>query len=67
MVFSDDMSNRDIYEYQIYWADSANAWSPGLAWRVTFDGILDNYYSFAVSSAKGIGVRPVVRILKSNL
>ena len=60
-----DMSDIDIYEHAAYWTDSAYAWDPGHAWSMRYDGTLFNYD--LVSRAYGYGVRPVVKILKSNL
>ena len=59
-----DMSDIDIYEHIVYWTDSARSSSPYDAWRVYSVGRL---YSLRVSTAYGCGVRPVVKILKSNL
>ena len=67
VAIGEDMSNLsdlDIYEHLGYWADSAPAWSPNSAWIVNYDGFLTNR---VVSYANVSGVRPVVRILKSNL
>ena len=55
---------NDVYEHLNYWTDSALSLYPGLAWVVSYDGFL---YDGSVSFARGYGVRPVVRILKSNL
>ena len=60
-----DMSDIDIYEHLVYWTDSARSSGLGDAWGVGFDGSV--YYHFGVSNAYGNGVRPVVKILKSNL
>ena len=59
-----DMSDIDIYEHVAYWTDSADSWYPDHAWSVSYVGRL---VSSTVSAAYGYGVRPVVRILKSNL
>ena len=60
-----NMDITDIYEHIVYWTDSAHSLSPYFAWRVAYVGyvINDDY----LSSANGFGVRPVVKILKSNL
>ena len=55
---------NDIYEHAVYWTDSAYSWNPNYAWLVFYDGGVDD---FNVSAARGYGVRPVVKILKSNL
>ena len=59
-----DMSDIDIYEHVAYWTDSAHSSYPNYAWYVYGAGYV--YYN-AVSRAYGSGVRPVVKILKSNL
>ena len=59
-----DMSDIDIYEHIVYWTDSARSLGLGGAWSVYYDGLVNNY---PVSFAYGYGVRPVVRVLKSNL
>ena len=64
MAVNAEMEITDVYEHAVYWTDSADAWTPSFAWRVNCDGLLD--YS-DVSYAYGCGVRPVVKILKSNL
>ena len=64
MAVNEDMEIKDIYEHIVYWTDSAHSWNPGGAWRVNFGGFVGNN---VVSSASGFGVRPVVKILKSNL
>ena len=64
MAVNEDMEIKDIYEHAAYWTDSAYSRGPRYAWRVTCVGYLD--YNL-VSTAYGSGVRPVVRILKSNL
>ena len=60
-----DMSDIDIYEHIAYWTDSAGSSYPVDAWNVYYDGALN--YDIFVSYASGSGVRPVVKILKSNL
>ena len=65
MALNAEMEITDVYEHAVYWTDSAVAWAPSNAWNVSCDGSLDNYNS--VSYAYGSGVRPVVKILKSNL
>ena len=60
-----DMSDIDIYEHAAYWTDSARSSYPVDAWNVYYDGALN--YDIFVSYASGSGVRPVVKILKSNL
>ena len=64
MAVNEDMEIKDIYEHMAYWTDSANSWNPYAAWYVNCVGDLDNSY---VSTALCYGVRPVVKILKSNL
>ena len=64
MALSEEMALQDIYEHAIYWTDSAHSSNPYIAWDVVYDGRVGND---AVSLANGRGVRPVVRILKSNL
>ena len=59
-----DMSDIDIYEHLAYWTDSARSSRPSHAWVVSYDGYVDHS---PVSPATGFGVRPVVRILKSDL
>ena len=59
-----DMSDIDIYEHAAYWTDSAYSSDPYSAWRVIFAGFMA---SKDVSDAYLGGVRPVVKILKSNL
>ena len=55
---------NDVYEHVVYWTDSAHSLSPYYAWNVYYAG---NVYNYSVLSAYGNGVRPVVKILKSNL
>ena len=64
MAVNAEMEITDVYEHAVYWTDSADAWSPSPAWDVYSAGNLSRN---AVSSANGCGVRPVVKILKSNL
>ena len=64
MAVNAEMEINDVYEHAVYWTDSADALFPLDAWGVYSDGHL--HYS-RVSNAAGIGVRPVVRIMKSNL
>ena len=64
MALSEEMALQDIYEHAAYWTDSAHSSHPYLAWAVNYDGVV-RYDS--VSGATGYGVRPVVKILKSNL
>ena len=64
MAVNEDMEIKDIYEHVVYWTDSAVSWDPSIAWDVFFAGHLLDY---GVSRAFGCGVRPVVKILKSNL
>ncbi|HIT11640.1 MAG TPA: hypothetical protein IAB58_02490 [Candidatus Pelethosoma merdigallinarum] len=59
-----DMSDIDIYEHLVYWTDSAHPPGPRYAWSVSYGGFVDHNL---VSGAYGGGVRPVVKILKSNL
>ena len=59
-----DMSDIDIYEHIAYWTDSALSSNSDSAWSVFYDGFTSNGY---VSLVYGSGVRPVVKILKSNL
>ena len=58
------ISDIDVYEHVLYWTDSADTWASGEAWIVDYYGTL-NYSD--VSNAIAPGVRPVVRIMKSNL
>ena len=64
MAVNAEMEITDVYEHAVYWTDSAAAWYPLAAWSVDCVGNL-NYSD--VSNANSIGVRPVVRIMKSNL
>ena len=64
MAVNEDMEIKDIYEHGAYWTDSARSWDPDNAWNVLYGGGLGHDH---VSAAYGYGVRPVVRILKSNL
>ena len=64
MALNAEMEITDVYEHVLYWTDSAVAWNPLFAWYVYYDGSLG---SSLVSSGGGSGVRPVVRIMKSNL
>ncbi len=64
MAVSEEMAVQDIYEHIVYWTDSARSSSPYDAWGVGCGGALGNGL---VSNAGGYGVRPVVKILKSNL
>ena len=58
------ISDIDVYEHFVYWTDSADTWASGNVWSVNVGGSL-GYGD--VSLAPGYGVRPVVRIMKSNL
>ena len=58
------ISDIDVYEHFLYWTDSADTWGSGNVWSVIVGGSL-GYGD--VSYASGYGVRPVVRIMKSNL
>ena len=64
MAVNAEMEITDVYEHTLYWTDSADASNPLFAWYVYYDSNFD-YHS--VSFANGYGVRPVVKILKSNL
>ena len=64
MAVNAEMEITDVYEHAVYWTDSAPAWYPLHAWFVDVAGFLGGSY---VSRAGGYGVRPVVRIMKSNL
>ena len=64
MLCKEGFSDIDVYEHFVYWTDSANTWASGDAWSVSVGGSLSNS---DVSLAPGYGVRPVVRIMKSNL
>ena len=64
MAVNEDMEIKDIYEHAAYWTDSARSWLPYNAWDVRYAGNLNHS---SVSFAFGYGVRPVVKILKSNL
>ena len=55
---------NDVYEHVVYWTDSASTWNSHSAWLVYSSGTVSNA---SVSYAYGCGVRPVVKILKSNL
>ena len=57
------ISDIDVYEHFVYWTDSADA-NPSNAWNVSGGGFV---HFISVSEAGGSGVRPVVRIMKSNL
>ena len=69
MAFIIDYENErvdlDIYEHLGYWTDTAHASYSHLAWYVNYSGSVD--YEMSRSNEYGAGVRPVVRILKSNL
>ena len=60
-----NMDITDIYEHGFYWTDSAHSSYPEAAWLVYYDGTVNR--SDYVSGARCNGVRPVVKILKSNL
>ena len=64
MAISEEMAVQDIYEHGAYWTDSACSWGPSDAWGVLFVGFMS---SDGVTHAYSSGVRPVVKILKSNL
>ena len=64
IAINEDNEISDVYEHGIYWTDSAYARDPLSAWNVHYAGYL---FNFNVSNADGYGVRPVVKILKSNL
>ena len=55
---------NDVYEHVVYWTNSALSFDPYYAWGVHYDGRVSHN---SVSRADGYGVRPVVKILKSNL
>ena len=63
MAINEDNEISDVYENGIYWTDSADVSSPYLAWGVLYDGL--NYG--VVEQALYNGVRPIVKIIKSNL
>ena len=65
MAISEDMSDVsdvDFYEHLFYWTDTARSSNSMSAWVMNVDGA-----KYAVSYTYSSGVRPVVRILKSNL
>ena len=69
MAISFDYENynidvKDIYEHGAYWTDSAFSNNPYYAWTVQYRASMSGSF---VSTLKTFGVRPVVRILKSNL
>ena len=64
MAVNAEMEINDVYEHAVYWTDSAPAWYPLHAWFVDVAGFLGGS---DVSRAGSYGVRPVVRIMKSNL
>ncbi len=55
---------KDVYETSVYWTDTADDSSDSVAFQVVFVGMTNRDI---VSSGFSHGVRPVVRILKSNL
>ena len=63
MAVNEDKEISDVYEHAIYWTDSADVSSPYFAWGVRYDGL---YYG-VVNQALSNGVRPIVKIIKSNL
>ena len=64
MALNADREPIDVYEHVAYWTDSAAAWNQSDAWAVRSGGYLNGEYVFL---ARGYGVRPVVRIMKSSL
>ena len=65
MAISEDMSDVsdvDFYEHLFYWTDTARSSNSMSAWFMNIIGV-----KYTVSYAYSSGVRPVVRILKSNL
>ena len=71
MAVSVDEDNNvdinDIYEHLSYWTDTASLSELDYAWDVYFLGGLESFYNPLVASDDACGVRPVVKILKSNL
>ena len=64
MAVNAEMEIIDVYEHVAYWTDSASTRQPSNVWIVSNNG----YPGYnPVSDANGNGVRPVVRIMKSNL
>ncbi len=64
MAVNAEMEITDVYEHARYWTDSADAWNPTRAWSVNYVG---NLNGDSVPYDNGSGVRPVVKIIKSNL
>ena len=65
MAISEDMSDVsdvDFYEHLFYWTDTARSSNSMSAWFMNIIGV-----KYTVSYAYSSGVRPVVKILKSNL
>ena len=64
MAVNAEMEIIDVYEHVAYWTDSASTRQPSNVWIVSNNG----YPGYnPVSDANGNGVRPVVKIMKSNL
>ena len=64
MAVNAEMEIIDVYEHVAYWTDSASTRQPSNVWVVSNNG----YPGYnPVSDANGNGVRPVVKIMKSNL
>ena len=59
-----EMEIIDVYEHVVYWTDSAAVRSQLDAYDVSVYGILSSSY---VLNSRTVGVRPVVKILKTNL
>ena len=69
-VSMDEDYNIDIYEHVVYWTDTAQSSDSNTsfcAWHVFYGGTLLNSMTSIGEVIDISGVRPVVRILKSNL
>ena len=69
MVIDYTNQNTDIYETSFYWTDTASTGNISLAWGIAFTESAEALYSgYDTQLIMGdVGVRPVIRILKSNL
>ena len=63
-IENDNLEVKDIYEQAVYWTDTADDSFDSVAFQVVFAGMTNRDI---VSSGFNHGVRPVVKILKSNL
>ena len=65
MAVNADMEITDVYEHVGYWIDAASGWDLDGAWYVSGAGGM--YNGIENVSMTIDGVRPVVRIMKSNI